>query len=388
MREGRTYLDWNATTPLRPCVREAMGAVLDLSGNPSSVHAEGREAAMALGRARERVAALMRVAADRVVFTSGGTEANALAIRPDLYDRILISAIEHDSVAAAARSGAACVEEIPVDRDGRIDLAALEALLSIGDDARTLVSVMAANNEVGTIEPIAEVARLARAHGAVSHCDAVQALGKLPLDRDFLGADMVTISAHKIGGPKGVGALVLGDGVEIVPRQVGGGQERKRRAGTENLIGIVGFGAAAEALAAAPDDWAPIIRLRDRLEAFVANSVPDGTDDGVVIVRPAERLANTTAIALPGMKAETMVMMLDLAGVAVSAGSACSSGKVRPSHVLTAMGYSKEVAAGAIRVSLGWTTQGADIDAFCKAWTSVLHRGQAARKNRNDRQVA
>ena len=383
----RTYLDWNASTPLRPVARDAIYVALDRAGNPSSVHAEGRAAAMEIARAREAVAALMQVATDRVVFTSGGTEANALAVRPDLYDRILISAIEHDSVRAAARSGAARVEEIPVDSEGCIDLAALESMLASARGERTLVSVMAANNEVGTLQPVAEVARLAREQGAHCHCDAIQALGKVPLSMDILGADMVSLSAHKIGGPKGAGALVLREGFDIAPRQVGGGQERNHRAGTENLAGIAGFGAAARELVESPDNWAPIARLRDRLEAFVEDQGPLG-NAAPVVVRASERLPNTTTVALPGMKAETIVMMMDLAGIAVSAGSACSSGKVTASHVLAAMGLPENVAKGGIRVSLGWTTTDTDIDAFCEAWRAVDRRWRATRGQGNERQVA
>ncbi|PLX39253.1 MAG: cysteine desulfurase [Hyphomicrobiales bacterium] len=387
MSGNRHYLDWNASAPLRPEARDAMIAALSVAGNPSSVHAEGRAAAMTLATARDKVARLAGAASDRVTFTSGGTEANALAVRPDLYDRIIISAVEHESVLGAARSGAAEVVEIPVDTAGRVDLAALEKLLETGEGRRTLVSVMAANNEIGTLQPVAQVADLARAHGATSHCDAVQALGKVPLTLDALGVDMMSISAHKIGGPKGVGALVLRSGFDIAPRQVGGGQERNRRAGTENLAGIAGFGAAAEAALAGFAEWGRIARLRDRLEEFVIGLGPDG-NVAPVVLRPPERLTNTASIALPGMKAETVVMMLDLAGVAVSAGAACSSGKVRASHVLTAMGLPTDITTAGIRVSLGWTSDEADIDAFCTAWRDVDRRWRTARNAKNERQVA
>ncbi len=384
MSESRTYLDWNATTPLRAEARDAMTRALDVFGNPSSVHQEGRVAASSLRIARDAVAALVVAAPERVVFTSGGTEANAMCVRPDLYDRILISAVEHDSVPAAATVGGATVETIPVDSEGRVDLAALETLLDGG--GRTLVSVMLANNETGTIEPVAEVTAMAHAGGAVVHCDAIQAVGKIPVSIDALGVDFMTVTAHKIGGPKGVGALVVGRCGEAVPLLRGGGQERRLRAGTENLIGIAGFGGAAREAADSMQDWMRVAELRDRVDAYVADLDGVGASAPVVIA-PSQRLPNTTSISLPGLRSDMMVMLLDLAGVAVSAGAACSSGKVAVSGVLTAMGAPEAIAGSAIRVSLGWATRAGDIDRFCEAFETVYKRWRE-RVGENSRVVA
>ncbi len=364
------YLDYNASAPLRPPVREAMAGALDLIGNPSSVHGFGRACRAAIERARRAVAALVAARPDQIIFTSGGTEANRLALGAvDAAVRV-VSAIEHESVLAAAPEAA----RVPVDGQGLIDLSALDALLATAPQP-ALVSVMLVNNETGVIQPVPEAAALVHRHGGWLHCDAVQAAGRLPLDLGALGADLLTLSAHKLGGPAGVGALVVRDGLPLTAPPGGGGQERRRRAGTENLVGIVGFGRAAEL---APDDLPGLTRLagwRDRLEREVQALTPLVQTMGAL----APRVATTSCLALPGASAETLVMALDLAGVAVSAGAACSSGKVRPSHVLTAMGA--PAAASAIRVSLGWASVETDIDRFVAAW-GELHR------RRSDRAVA
>jgi cysteine desulfurase len=359
------YLDYNATTPLRREARAAMIEALAEVGNPSSVHRFGQRARRRVEEARAQVAALVAATPAEIVFTSGGTEANNLALAGSGRPRLLISAIEHDSVLAAAPEA----ERIPVDADGIVALDALEALLA-ADPSPTLVSVMLANNETGVIQPIAEVAARAHAHCALLHVDAIQAAGKVPVDVRAIGADLLSLSAHKLGGPQGVGALVVRPGVSLAARQRGGGQERGLRAGTENVPGIVGFGAAAEVAGRGPDDHVRLEALRDRIEAGVAALSPATRFFGKGVVR----LGNTACFTMPGVPSETQVIALDLAGVAVSAGSACSSGKVRPSHVLRAMGASEAEAGSAIRVSLGWQTEDSEVERFLDAWSALYAR--------------
>jgi cysteine desulfurase len=356
------YLDWNATAPLRPEAATAIADALTLGGNPSSVHRRGRAARQLVEQNRAAVAALVDAPADSVVFTSGGTEANHLALLGTGRERVLISAVEHSSVQQAVPGA----ERIPVDDAGLVDCGALAELLA-ADDRPTLVSVMLANNETGVIQPIAEIAKTAHAQGALFHCDAVQAAGKTKLSFTEIGADFLTLSGHKIGGPAGAGALVLAPGVEVTPLLRGGGQERNRRAGTENLAGIAGFAAAAAACD--PAEYDRVRVLRDRLEGALPAKA-------VVIAAGAQRLPNTSAIAMPGVPAETQVIALDLDGVMVSAGAACSSGKVGPSHVLAAMGIGRDVADATIRVSLGWSTTDVDIAHFLDAWTALYRRTQ------------
>lgn len=339
-----------------------MVAGLAEPGNPSSVHGHGRRARRLIEAARGVVAGRLDLAPDRILFTSGGTEANHLALLGFPGPR-LVSAIEHPAV-LDADTGAV---RIPVDPQGRLDLAALADLLPRVRPA--LVSVMLANNETGVLQPVAEAARLAHAHGALLHCDAVQAFAKLPFTLAELGADLLALSAHKLGGPPGVGALALRESLEPTPLQRGGGQERRRRAGTENVPGIAGFAAALKP----PTDWQAISALRDRLEAGARALRPDA----VVVGAEADRLANTTCLLVPGLAAETQLMAFDLAGVAVSSGAACSSGKVGPSHVLAAMGFPPDAARCAIRVSLGWSTTEHDVDAFLAAARPLYTRRPA-----------
>jgi len=363
------YLDYNATAPLRPEARDAVVAALSVTGNPSSVHGFGRAARRLVEDGREAVAALVDVAPSQIVFTSGGTEANAMALCGLAAEGrlILVSAIEHPSVLDAAEA-----LQIPVSADGRIDLAALDATLA-GAGRPALVSLMAANNETGVIQPVGEAVAIARQHGALVHCDAVQAAGKISIGFDALGVDMLSLSAHKIGGPPGIGALVVRDGV-VVPALIrGGGQERGRRAGTENLPGIAGFGAAAIKARLGLAEFGELADLRDALERRVLEVCPAAVIPG----RSAPRLANTSCIAMPGVTAETQLMGFDLAGIAISAGSACSSGKVTASHVLGAMGAADVVIGSAIRVSLGWETRPRDIDALVAAWNTVFQRASA-----------
>jgi cysteine desulfurase len=365
MTRRETYLDWNATAPLRPEAGAAMAAALARCGNPSSVHRWGRAARQSVEHAREAVAALVGAAPEAVVFVSGGTEANHLALLGTGRERILVSAVEHSSVLGAVPRA----ERIAVDGDGIIDLARLNERLT-GDLRPAIVSVMLANNETGVMQPVAEISAIAQAHGAIFHCDAVQAAGKLPLAAARIGADLISLSAHKLGGPPGIGALVVTGKAEPNPMIRGGGHERGRRAGTENLPGIAGFAAAAEAAAAGIADYERVRQLRDSLEAAAIAAVPDA----VVIGADVKRLPNTTALAFPGAKAETQVIALDLDGVMVSAGAACSSGRVGPSHVLAAMGTPPEIAAATIRISLGWSTTEADIAHFLDAWTALYRR--------------
>ncbi|WP_343715813.1 cysteine desulfurase family protein [Inquilinus sp.] len=356
------YLDHNATAPLRPEAREAMLAALDAVGNPSSVHRFGREARRLVEAGRRQVAALAGVAPAQIVFTGGATEANALALTGLGRRRILASAIEHDSALAWA------TERIPVGGDGRVDLDALDRMLA-ADGEPTIVSIMAVNNETGVIQPVAEAAAIARRHGALVHCDAVQAAGRIPLPVVGAEVDVLSLSAHKLGGPQGIGALVLRDGLPLAPLLRGGAQEGRRRAGTENVAGIAGFGAAAAAAAVADRaDMPRIAALRDELEIRLA------AEGAVVLGAGVPRVANTSCVAMPGVTAETQVAALDLAGVAVSAGSACSSGKVRRSHVLEAMGLPGDLVEGAIRISLGPGTDAEAIERCAAAWADLSRR--------------
>ncbi len=341
------YLDWNATAPLRPEAAAATAEALGHCGNPSSVHRFGRDARL----------------------TSGGTEANQLALRGLPGRRVMVSAIEHDSVRQAVPDAAV----VPVAPRGIVDLHALDRMLA-AEPRPALVSLMLANNETGIIQPVAEAAQIAHARGALLHCDAVQGAGKLPLDRARLGADLMTLSAHKLGGPPGVGALVVAGDLPLMPLHTGGGQERGRRAGTENLPGIAGFGAACASAADGLGDYGAIAALRDAAERRLGAIAPDA----VVYGGDVARLPNTLCIAMPGVAAATQVMALDLAGVMVSAGAACSSGKVRRSHVLDAMGVPAAEAECAIRISLGWSTAAADIDHLVEAWGALYARTRAS----------
>ena len=361
-RETPAYLDYNATAPLLPDVKAAVAAYLDTYGNPSSIHGVGRKAREAVEQARDAVAAMVNAKPAQVVFTSGGTEANALALRGRAVAVIYASAVEHPSVLAHVSAE----NMIPVDQSGLIDLAALEARLA-NAPSPALVAVMLANNETGAVQPIARVSEIARRYKAHVHCDAVQTPGKLAIDLQSLDVDSLSLSAHKLGGLKGTGALVLAPGVEVTALHVGGGQERRRRAGTENVLGIVAFGVAAQHERRLRDDTARVRGLRDALEADIRITAPRAH----VFAQSVERLANTTCVALPGVSSEIQLMRMDLAGVAVGAGSACSSGKVTPSHVLLAMGVPESEAKCAIRVSLGWATTPAETARFIDVYRGL-----------------
>jgi cysteine desulfurase len=371
----RHYFDWNATTPLRPTARAAMVEALGGPSNASSVHAEGRIARGRVEKARGQVAALVGAAAKNVVFTSGATEANGLALTPalevggkELRDRLFVSAVEHPSVLTGGRFPAEQVEVLPVDGEGLIHLESLAG--AIAKVQRPLVSVMLANNETGVIQPIRAIADIVHTANGLLHVDAVQGAGRIDCDMAALGADLMSLSSHKLGGPQGVGALIRRDDIHIAePLVRGGGQERGYRAGTENVAAIAGFGAAAEAARAAREaDASRMAALRDRIESGIRALTPQA----VIVGAAAARLPNTALVGVPGLKAETALIAFDLKGIALSAGSACSSGKVQTSHVLQAMGVEADLAGSALRISLGWETGESDVEKLLTAWNTVV----------------
>ncbi|WP_372425522.1 cysteine desulfurase family protein [Salinarimonas chemoclinalis] len=378
-REARLYLDWNATAPLREEAARALVEALARTGNASSVHGEGRAARAAVEAARAEVAGLVDAAPDTVVFTSGGTEANALALSPGLgpvgaprAEVLLVGAGEHPCVLDGHRFAPDAVERIPLSADGLVDLAWLEARLAALAPRRALVSLQLANGETGVIQPVAEAARIAHAHGAAIHTDAVQAPGRVLVSIRALGVDALTLSAHKIGGPQGAGALVLASGaIAVDPLLRGGGQERGHRAGTENVPALVAFGAAAratrEGLAA---ESARLAALGPAFEAAIRRTAPGA----VIFGEGAPRLPNTILFAVPGLRAETALIAFDLGGVALSSGSACSSGKVRRSHVLDAMGVDPALAGGALRLSCGYATRDEAVIRFASVLEDVEER--------------
>ncbi|WP_072385686.1 cysteine desulfurase family protein [Hyphomicrobium sp. CS1BSMeth3] len=376
MTAERTYLDWNATAPLLPEARAAIERALDVHGNPSSVHAEGRRARAVVETAREQVAALIGARPSEIVFTSGATEACATVLAAP-WSAILVAGIEHDAVLRPAEATTGQHIALAVDADGRVDLA------EVGDKARSavteygagniLAALQIANNETGVLQPLPEVAAIAREAGALVFTDAAQAAGRIPIDFAAIGADFMALSAHKLGGPKGIGALVVRDGRELPPLIRGGGQERRRRGGTENIPGIAGFGAAADVARKTVAEHARIAALRDRLEANLLDTTPEAR----IVGAGTERLPNTTCIALPGHAAETLVIRFDLAGIAVSAGAACSAGKIGASHVLMAMGLDETTARSAIRISIGPTTTNHDIDRCVAAWREIAAHPRA-----------
>lgn len=369
MAATSAYLDYNATAPVRREVIEAVRRRQEVGGNPSSVHALGRAARRAVEEAREQVAALVKARPDQVVFTGGGTESNNLALNGLGARRLAVSAVEHGSVLAVALIGDPDAVILPVDEAGRVEPASIAEAL-VGCDRAIFVTVMLANNETGVINPVGEIAEAVHALGGKMHCDAIQAAGKIPVDFADLGVDLMSLSAHKIGGPQGVGALIIGDDTEVTARLVGGGQERGLRAGTENVPGIVGFGVAAEISARSLSAFAELATWRDDLELRLARAA----SEIFIVGAGAPRLPNTSCLTMPGVAAETQVMAFDLAGVAVSAGAACSSGKIARSHVLEAMGLDNDIAGSAIRVSFGWETDKSELDLLFEAWTELYAR--------------
>ncbi|MDF1607518.1 cysteine desulfurase family protein [Hoeflea sp. YIM 152468] len=384
MKKERLYLDYNATAPLLPAARAAMIDAMELSGNPSSVHAEGRGARSVLSKSREAVASLCGVPGAQVSFCSGATEAANHVLTPDYrmgrsairVSRLLVSAVEHPAVLAGGRFSADQITVLAVDRHGRLDLGALEQALADHDETtgQVMLGLQLANNETGVIQPVREAADLVHAHRGLVVVDAVQGAGRLPLWLGDLGADFLILSGHKFGGPKGTGALVsAGETLMPVPLVRGGGQEKGHRGGTENLIGIAGFGAAAEAAGAALSDMPRLAGLRDQMETAMRASAPDL----IVHADAVLRLGNTSFFSLPGLKAETAQIAFDMEGLAVSAGAACSSGKIGLSHVLSAMGADADL--GAIRISLGNGHTESDIEQFLGSFNAINSRRMARR---------
>jgi cysteine desulfurase len=378
------YCDHNATSPLRPQSRDAIAHALTIGGNPSSVHAAGRAAQAVVEEARELVAKLVGAKAAQVIFTSGATESNSLALaaaiegallegeKPVRITRLFVSAIEHSSVLKAAhrlveRTAGLRLEILPVTLDGVLDTEALRVALREGK-GRTLVAVMAANNETGVIQPVAEISRLCREAGALLLLDAVTAAGKM--DLDFALCDYMSVSAHKLGGAQGSGALIVAEGVPFAPQLVGGGQQKGLRAGTENLSGIAGFGAAAKAVANDGEERGRIKAVRDHFEKSLKAAIPNA----VIFGENVSRLPSTSNVALPGLSGENIVIALDLDGVLVSSGSSCSSGKITPSHVLSAMGVDTALAGASLRVSFGWNSTLEDADAVVASLVRLNNR--------------
>lgn len=383
MSHARVYLDHNATTTTRPAVIAAMTEVLGATGNPSSIHAEGRAKRKLVEEARRSVAALVGGSSDCVTFTSGGTEASNLALSPSIRDardprpvtRLAVSAVEHPAVSAGARFLRGAIETIPVDRDGVVDLKAIErafvAHAAVRPGERMMLALMVANNETGVIQPVKEACRIATAHGGIVHVDAVQAAGKIPVDIRDLGCDFLALAAHKFGGPAGVGALVRADSALHVEDPVvkGGGQERGWRGGTENVAGIVGLGVAADEALASLEAFAALNQPRDALETALMR-----LGEVTIFGRNAPRLPNTSCFSQAGVASDRAMIALDLAGIAVSAGSACSSGKTKASPVLDAMGIDHDLSVGMLRISFGWSSNPQDGERFLDAWAKIAGR--------------
>ncbi len=372
MSPTRTYLDYNATAPVRPEAVRRFTEVLSDGGNPSSIHFEGRHARRIVEAARQDLAENIGALPESVVFTSGGTEANNLALKGSVrrheIENLIISATEHPSVLQTARTAGVPVHELPVDENGIIKLEQLEE--AVTQYPKSLVSVMLANNETGVLQPVREASVIAHSHGCLLHTDAVQAAGKIELDFASLGADFMTLSAHKVGGPQGIGALIAAPGVAFDPEITGGGQELRRRGGTENVPGIASFAAAIVAATQSLQSFGELAHLRDRIEREICACAPAARVFGAGAVR----LANTSCFAVPGMSAELALIALDLEHISVSSGSACSSGKVSHSHVLQAMQIDAELAACAIRVSFGWGSVDADADRFVEVWEKIVRQ--------------
>jgi len=379
----RVYLDHAATTPVDPEVADLMAQVLrEVSGNPSSIYAEGRRARALVDRARDEVAQAIGADAPEVVFTSGGTEADNLALRGVLKaregeaDGIITTAIEHHAILDTALDleahGQARVTVVPVDRDGHVSAQAVARAI---DDRTAIVSVMHGNNEIGTLQPISEIGAICRERGVTFHSDAVQTVGALAIDVRAMPIDLLSVDAHKFYGPKGVGALFIRRGTRVSTVQTGGGQEKGRRTGTENVAGIVGLGAALRiASARRAVESARQADLRDRLIREIRTRIPDATLTG----HPTDRLPNSASFCFSGTQGEALVVSLDLAGFSVSSGSACTSGNTDPSHVLLALGLDRDLAQGSLRLTLGRDTTASDIDALLAALPPIVARLRAA----------
>lgn len=360
------YLDNNATTPINQSVRNAMGEVSAEPLNASSVHALGRKASGLLEVAREEVRILANAGNARIVFTGSGTESNNMALRGLKKYKVLVSSIEHASVLKLGVQDGV----IPVSESGIVDIAGLERLLKQYAGKKMLVSVMLANNETGIIQPLKQIAEIVHSHGGLVHTDAAQCIGKMNVDMADLGVDMITISAHKFGGPQGAAALIIGKHVPIQSLILGGAQEQGYRAGTENIVAIHGLGMAANEVRKSIGEMKIIADLRNKIENKIKKIAPDA----IIFGQNTERLANTSMIVMPNVTSQTQVMHFDMEGIAVSSGSACSSGKVETSHVLLAMGVDPELAKCAIRVSLGINNTAKDAEEFINAWKLLYSR--------------
>ena len=360
---GLIYLDNNATAPIRPEVIKLMTEVMEEGGNPSSVHALGRKAKARLETARAQIADQIKCRSQMVVFTSGGTEANNMAILSSGRTRLITTNAEHDSVGALAARFDGNVDILPVQDDGLIDLNELAQSLSAhGSD--TIVSILYANNETGVLQDVREIVKIAHNAGALVHIDAIQALGKIPIDFMAMEVDMMSLSSHKIGGPQGVGALVVHEKLPLKSLIIGGGQEIGRRGGTENIAGIAGFGLAASLIASSLTKMEEIGMWRDEIEERISTR----TSDAIFLGKTAERLPNVSTVYMPSVNSETQVMNFDLDKICISSGSACSSGKVKSSHVIKAMTNDENIASSTIRMSMGWDTKKSDADAFIQSW--------------------
>ncbi len=368
----RIYLDYNATAPIRPEVIELMCEIMDTVGNASSVHEPGRQARQRVETARQQVAELVSASAKNIIFTGSGTEADNLALRGFLPRHLIVSGVEHGAILAPALLLDPYATIIEIGPQGQLDLASLEAALNASTEP-ALVSLMLANNETGIIQPVAEASEIAHGHDALVHCDGIQGAGKILVDIDQLGVDLLSLSGHKIGGPQGVGALVMREDRSVLAQMVGGGQEMGRRSGTENVAGIAGFGEAARLAASELEQFAELTTMRNRMEEQLAEVAPSRK----VIGSDVPRLPNTSCVTMPGVRSDTQVMALDLAGISVSAGSACSSGKVSASHVLDAMGMELDEAMTAIRISLGRSTTEDEINRFVETWSLIFKRNSS-----------
>ena len=368
----RIYLDYNATAPIRPEVIELMCEIMDTVGNASSIHEPGRQARQRVETARQQVAELVSASAKNIIFTGSGTEADNLALRGFLPRHLIVSGVEHGAILAPALLLDPYATIIEIGPQGQLDLASLEAALNASTEP-ALVSLMLANNETGIIQPVAEASEIAHGHDALVHCDGIQGAGKILVDIDQLGVDLLSLSGHKIGGPQGVGALVMREDRSVLAQMVGGGQEMGRRSGTENVAGIAGFGEAARLVASELEQFAALTTMRNCMEEQLAEVAPSRK----VIGSDVPRLPNTSCVTMPGVRSDTQVMALDLAGISVSAGSACSSGKVSASHVLEAMGMELDEAMTAIRISLGRSTTEDEINRFVETWSLIFKRNSS-----------
>ncbi len=371
-RKDPIYLDYNATALIRPEVIDLMAEVMREGGNPSSVHAYGRNAKARLEGARAAITRAVNCRPQMVIFTSGGTEANNMAVFSCHRNRLITTSAEHDSLRSVSERFEGTVDVIGVDQDGLVDVVALKKALDTGGE-NTIVSILYANNETGVLQDVRVISEIVHDAGALLHIDAIQAFGKVPLDFLDMGVDMMSISSHKIGGPQGVGALIAREKLPVKSFILGGGQEHGRRGGTENIAGVAGFGLAASMVPESLEKMKTLRIWRDEIESDLKTHAPDV----MFLGQGADRLPNVSTIHMPGVMSETQVMNFDLAGICVSAGSACSSGKVKASHVGLAMTGDENIASSTIRMSLGWGSEHSDVEAFLTAWKKQYDKKHA-----------